>query len=255
MGKSMVSCRFSQQNQSIDIYKTVPFLGYMLVIKYSSTILFANLGLKAPVTSHIRKYHVDHVDPRQESANEAAKIGDGELRFHGAQSLKSVDLSQSKMIHDLNLSCFRHAADTAPLEGLLILRCAIYDPLEGLQISKMRLSKMGVYNLIFWRLWHVAHAVVWSSGGWGWGGCINVLDEHFPYVTEHVAVVDMLHMLSDALLLDFLREPILAPRILPTKDSRWPKSTTNNISLLRLIIFEVLCGVNPIEPLFLVLNK
>ena len=106
MGKSMVSCRFSQQNQSIDIYKTVQFLGYMLVIKYSSTILFANLGLKAPVTFHIRKYHVDHVDPRQESANEAAKIGDGELRFHGAQSLKSVDLSQSKMIHDLNLSCF-----------------------------------------------------------------------------------------------------------------------------------------------------
>ena len=35
---------------------------------------------------------------------------------------------------------------------------------------------------------HVAHAVVWSSGGWG--GCINVLDEHFPYpyVTEHVHV-------------------------------------------------------------------
>ena len=83
----------------------------------------------------------------------------------------------------------------------------------------------------------------------GGGGCINALDDHFPYVTEHVAV------LSDVLLLDFLREPILAPRILPTKDSRWPKSTTNNISLLRLIIFEVLCGVNPIEPLLLVLNK
>ena len=40
--------------------------------------------------------------------------------------------------------CFRHAADTAPLEGLPILRCAIYDPLEGLQISKMRLAEMGV---------------------------------------------------------------------------------------------------------------
>ena len=36
------------------------------------------------------------------------------------------------------------AADTAPLEGLPILRCAIYDPLEGLQISKMRLAEMGV---------------------------------------------------------------------------------------------------------------
>ena len=38
-------------------------------------------------------------------------------------------------------------------------------------------------------------------GGVGEG--INVLDEHFPYVTEQVAVVDMLHILSDALLLDF----------------------------------------------------
>ena len=89
----------------------------------------------------------------------------------------------------------------------------------------------------------------------GGGGCINVLDEHFLYVTEHVAVVDMLHMLSDALLLDFLREPILVSRIFPTKGSRWPKSDINKISLLRLIMFEVVCGVNPIEPLLLVLNK
>jgi len=44
-----------------------------------------------------------------------------------------------------NIKCtFWHAADTAPLEGLPILRCAIYDPLEGLQISKMRLAEMGV---------------------------------------------------------------------------------------------------------------
>ena len=83
---------------------------------------------------------------------------------------------------------------------------------------------------------HVAHAVVGSSGGGvgrgsvltfltstslmlrnmytlrmlsydhqgdGVGGCINVLDGHFPYVTEQVAGVDMLHILSDALLLDF----------------------------------------------------
>jgi hypothetical protein len=39
--------------------------------------------------------------------------------------------------------CFRHA-DTAPLEGLLIFRCAIYDPLEGLQISKMTLAEMWI---------------------------------------------------------------------------------------------------------------
>ena len=50
----------------------------------------------------------------------------------------------------------------------------------------------------------------------GRGGCINVLDEHFPYVTEHLAVVDMLQMLSDALFLDFLHEPILVPRVIPT---------------------------------------
>ena len=42
------------------------------------------------------------------------------------------------------LGCLWHAADTAPLEGLSILRCAIYDPVEGLQISKMRFSEMGV---------------------------------------------------------------------------------------------------------------
>ena len=31
--------------------------------------------------------------------------------------------------------------------------------------------------------------------GMGLGGCINVLDGHFPYVPEQVAVVDMLHIL------------------------------------------------------------
>ena len=40
----------------------------------------------------------------------------------------------------------------APLEGLLILRCAIYDPLEELQISKMKLSEIGVEDMIFSRL-------------------------------------------------------------------------------------------------------
>ena len=47
--------------------------------------------------------------------------------------------------------CFRHAADTAPLEVLPILRCAIYDPLEGLQISKMRLAEMGGIGFDFSR--------------------------------------------------------------------------------------------------------
>ena len=39
---------------------------------------------------------------------------------------------------------YRHAADTPPLEGLLILRCAIYDPFEGLQFWKMKVFKTGV---------------------------------------------------------------------------------------------------------------
>ena len=42
--------------------------------------------------------------------------------------------------------------------------------------------------------WYVAHAVVCSSGGVG--GCINGPDGYFIYVTEHVAVVNMLHMPS-----------------------------------------------------------
>ena len=49
-------------------------------------------------------------------------------------------------------------------------------------------------------------------------------------------------------------QPVV-PRIIPTKFSRWPKSTTNKISLIRLIIFDVFWGVNPIEPSLLVLNK
>ena len=49
-------------------------------------------------------------------------------------------------------------------------------------------------------------------------------------------------------------QPVVT-KIITTKGSRWPKSTTKNISLLRLTIFQVVCGVNPIEPLLLVLNK
>ena len=49
-------------------------------------------------------------------------------------------------------------------------------------------------------------------------------------------------------------QPVV-PRIITTKDSKWPQSTTNKTPLLRLIIFEVVCKVNPIEPLLLFLNK
>ena len=55
---------------------------------------------------------------------------------------RKTTLERSKVVG--TCGAFRHAADTAPLEGLPILRCAIYDPLEGLQISKMRLAEMGV---------------------------------------------------------------------------------------------------------------
>ena len=83
--------------------------------------------------------------------------------------------------------CFWHAADTAPLEGLSVLRCAIYDPLEGLQISKMRLSEMG------YRIWFLASLTCCTCcrmiiRGVGMGGCISVLDEHFSYVPEHAHV-------------------------------------------------------------------
>ena len=73
----------------------------------------------------------------------------------------------------------RHAADTPPLEGLLILRCAIWDPVEGLQIWKIKVAKMGVQDLNFSFVQRVADALLWSSrGGGGWGGCDNVLDEY-----------------------------------------------------------------------------
>ena len=48
------------------------------------------------------------------------------------------------------------------------MRCAIYDPVEGLQIRKI-----GVQDLNFGFVQHVAHALLWSSGGGGgvgWGG-------------------------------------------------------------------------------------
>ena len=47
---------------------------------------------------------------------------------------------------------------------------------------------------------HVAHAVVWSSGGvgvGGWGGCINVPDEHFLYVTEDANVAHAVSCVKD----------------------------------------------------------
>ena len=115
-----------------------------------------------------------------------------------------------------------------------------------------------------------------GGAGGGWGGCINVLDEHFLYVTEdaHVAhavvwssggvgvgaggVLTSLTSTSFTLRkMQTLHMLSVVSRIVPTKGSSWPKSTTNKISSLRLrlIIFEVVCGINPIKPLLLVLHK
>ena len=89
-------------------------------------------------------------------------------------------------------------------------------------------AKIGVQDLNSGFVQHVAHALVWSSGGWGGvitflaiiihgplnlvplftcctcsrmviggvGGCDNVLGNYYTWPTELGAVVHMLHMLS-----------------------------------------------------------
>ena len=81
-----------------------------------------------------------------------------------------------------------------------------------------------------------------GGGGGGLGGCINVPDEHFLYVTEDANVAHAVSCVKDY----------------PHK--RFKLAQVNHkqkISLLRLrlIIFEVVCGIIPIEPLLLVLSK
>ena len=89
--------------------------------------------------------------------------------------------------------CLRHAADTPPLERLLMSRCAIYDPVEGFQIWKRYLRKLG-FRIWIPALFNILHML--SYGHRGVGGCDNVLDEYYTWPTELVAVVNMLHMLS-----------------------------------------------------------
>ena len=85
------------------------------------------------------------------------------------------------------------------------------------------------------------------QGGWGWGwgegGGWGVLTS-LTSTSFTLRKMQTLHMLS------------VVSRIIPTKGSSWPKLTTNKISSLRLrlIIFEVVCGINPIKPLLLVPN-
>ena len=86
-------------------------------------------------------------------------------------------------------SSIRHAADTPPLEGLLILRCATHDPLERFQIWKMKVVKMRVQelNLGVWCLklparcvpqWTCCTCSLVVNMGVGCGGCDNVLHQY-----------------------------------------------------------------------------
>ena len=60
----------------------------------------------------------------------------------------------------------------------------------------MKFAKMGAQDLNFGFVQDVAHALLWSSGGGGVGGCDNVLEEYYTWPIELVAVVNMLHMLA-----------------------------------------------------------
>jgi len=59
----------------------------------------------------------------------------------------------------------------------------------------MKAAKVGVEDLIFGFV-NMLYTLLYVHQGVGVGGRINVPDEYFTYVTEHVAVVNMLHMPS-----------------------------------------------------------
>ena len=106
-------------------------------------------------------------------------------------------------------------------------------PWKGCKFQKWGFPKWGyrIWNFRFFNVLHmeeaqVAYVVVWSSGGGGggmltfvssasltvrkrhmlhllsydrqggWGGDVNVRIKHFLYVTEEVAVADILHCLT-----------------------------------------------------------
>ena len=63
----------------------------------------------------------------------APRFAGDSLNFCSAMVKECHKMSQG--FHGV-LGCFWHAADTAPLEGLSILRCAIYDPWKGCKFQK-----------------------------------------------------------------------------------------------------------------------
>ena len=117
-------------------------------------------------------------------------------------------------------------------------------PWKGCKFQKWGLRKWG-YRICFFNILTCCTCCrMIIKGGGGVGGCINVLDEHFLYVTEDAHVAHAVVWSSGgfpALAFSLQMEPqVLQPvvtKIIPTKGSRWPKWTTKKISLLRLIIF------------------
>ena len=171
---------------------------------------------------------------------------------------KEIVCTQASFLHKEILTQkenFLHAC-VFHIEVLLILRCAIYDPLEGFKFQKWCFQKWR-YKIWFFGVFNMLHMLSYDHQGVG--GCINVLDEYFPCVTEHVHVAHavvwssggwgcvLTSLTSTSLTLRNMYTVLslqMEPEVLqlPTKDSRWPKSTTNKIFLLRLIMFEVVCG-------------
>ena len=101
--------------------------------------------------------------------------------------------------------CCRHTIRyTMVVFGMRLIRrpwkgCQFWDvpftiPWKGCKFQKSGLRKWGYRIWFFWvfNMLHMLsddHQGGWGWGVGGWGGCINVLDEHFLYVTEdaHVA--------------------------------------------------------------------
>ena len=172
---------------------------------------------------------------------------------------------------------------TVVVLGMRLIRrpwkgCQFWDvpftiPWKGCKFQKWGLRKWG-YRIWFFWVFNMLHMLSYDHQG-GWGGVLTFLtNTSFTLRKMHTlrmlsydhqgglgvggGVLTSLTSTSFTLRkMQTLHMLSVVSKIIPTKGSSWPKSTTNKISLLwlRLIIFEVVCGINPIEPLLLVLNK
>ena len=146
-------------------------------------------------------------------------------------------------------------------------------PWKGCKFQKWGLRKWGYRICFFFWIFNMLHMLSYDhQGGWGWGmggggwgvggvySCSwRALPLRYGRCTRCTCCRMIIRGGFPALAFSLQMEPeVLQPvvtKITPTKGSRWRKSTTKKISLLRLIIFQVVCEVNPKEPLLLVLNK